>query len=325
MQAAYAAARPVTGATATLAHHLARWLADVAKQRLSPHSLRVYEIAAGHLVRHCGNVQLGAVRASHFQQAYAALAAEGLAPATIAQAHTVVRSALDDAVRWALIPSNPAALASPPRQRPHEIRALAAHEVVALLAAVEEERLGIMIRLLVTTGLRFGEAAALRWSDVDLSKAQLVVRRNLSWLPGGGYEFREPKTASSRRTVYLAPSTVQALRDHRRRQAEEPLRSAHDLVFTTETGTPLSTNSLRTPLRRGLRAAGLPPIRIHDLRHTAASLLLNQGVHPNVVQQLLGHANVAITMGVYAHVLPAMHRDAVTLMERIVAESGAER
>jgi integrase len=167
--------------------------------------------------------------------------------------------------------------------------------------------------LALTTGMRQGELLALRWADVDLAAGRLAVRGTLHRGAGGGWTIQEPKTARSRRPVVLARVAVRALTAHRRRQDAEqraagPRWAEHGFVFTNRVGRPLSSQNLvQRDFHPLLRRLGLPQVRFHDLRHTAATLLLQQGVHPKVVSELLGHTDVGITLDLYSHVSPAMH------------------
>jgi integrase len=181
--------------------------------------------------------------------------------------------------------------------------------------------------LLATTGLRLGEALGLTWSDIDPEQRRLVVRRALQRLPGkgGGLALVEPKTRRSRRTVHLALGTVGALIQHRRRQAQEQLAAPrwHDgnFVFTSPTGRPVDTCTLGKQFKQALANAGLPRVRIHDLRHTAATHLLARGVHPKVVQELLGHSTITLTLDTYSHVSPALHAQVADHMEVLFTQA----
>ncbi|MDE3096178.1 MAG: site-specific integrase, partial [Chloroflexota bacterium] len=182
------------------------------------------------------------------------------------------------------------------------------------------ERLGAVYVLALTTGARQGELLALRWRDVDLERGTMQVRTSLQWTKAGPV-FSEPKTPRSRRLITLTARAVAALRQHRAAQAEERLRLGrawedHDLVFANEVGAPMSaSNLLRRSYRRLLRDAGLPHMRFHDLRHTAATLLLGQGVHPKIVSEMLGHSQVGITLDLYSHVTPTMQQQAAAAMD----------
>jgi integrase len=170
-------------------------------------------------------------------------------------------------------------------------------------------------------GLRQGELLALKWEDVDLEASTLQVRRSLSGSSGGHPVFTAPKTVKSRRQVRLTAGAIEALKRHRKRQLEERLRVTglwrdHDLVFTTKTGTPLHRQNLRQrSFKPLLKKSELPEIRFHDLRHTCATLLLTKGVHPKIVQELLGHSTIAITLDTYSHVLPGMGDAAAGAMD----------
>jgi integrase len=175
--------------------------------------------------------------------------------------------------------------------------------------------------------MRLGELLALRWRDVDLERGVLQVRATLQ-RTRDGYTFAEPKTERSRRQVVLSPLAAEALRSHRLRLLEERLRLGeawkdHDLVFFNEVGRPLDpANVTHRSFQRILRRAGLPHIRFHDLRHTTAILLLGQGVHPKVVADLLGHSTISITLDLYSHSTPALHRQAALALEALLATEG---
>jgi integrase len=177
--------------------------------------------------------------------------------------------------------------------------------------------------------MRQGELLALRWRDVDLDKAALQVVHSLQFSNGGKWTLSSPKTKQSRRQIVLAPMTVEALRGHRKRQLAERLAlgslwAEHELVFTQPGGEPLHREHVtQRQLKPLLKSAGLPCIRFHDLRHTAATLLLLQGVHPKVASEMLGHSNVGITLGLYSHVLPSMQEAAAAAMERVFSASAS--
>lgn len=175
---------------------------------------------------------------------------------------------------------------------------------------------------MVTTGLRVGEATALRWEDIDLDAGAAMVRQTLHRQRGQGMVIGPPKTDRSRRRVYLATNVVVALRQRQWAQKEEALASgrswaATELAFTTVEGTPFDPGYLLQELHCLLKRADLPTIRVHDLRHTAATYLLSTGTHPKVVQEMLGHSSITLTMDTYSHVLPAMHRQAASEMDAL--------
>ncbi len=177
--------------------------------------------------------------------------------------------------------------------------------------------------LLGTTGLRLGEALGLKWDDIDFTERRLVVRRTLQRHPGRGLVFAPPKTEKSRRTIHLSEAARQSLLGHwqtepdRRAQARGWMETG--LVFTNVGGGPVESGEVNRALTRALRAAGLQHIRVHDLRHTVASLLLEAGVHPKVVQELLGHSTIRLTLDTYSHLTPALHQEAARTMDRVIA------
>jgi integrase len=193
-----------------------------------------------------------------------------------------------------------------------------------LLEAAAGNRLEALYVLAVHTGMRQGELLALRWQDVDIENAVVSIRRTLS-RSGGRVVFGEPKTKKSRRSICLTPQAVEALRSHLKCQLQvtEVLGDRYQdqgLVFTTDTGGPINPSNLRqrsfAPL---LKWAGLPHMRFHDLRHTCATLLLSRGVHPKFVQELLGHATIAISLDTYSHVMPSMGDATAKAMEDALA------
>ncbi len=248
----------------------------------------------------------------------------GLSPATVQKIHAVLRKALAQAVRWSMIPRNVADAVKAPRPAPKEMRPLSPGQARKLLQASRGHRLEALYLLAVHTGMRQGELLALKWEDVDLNAGVIRVKRTLT-RDGGRISLGEPKTRRSRRTVHLTGAAAEALRSHLERQLEDIGRLGdryrdHGLVFTSGVGTPIHPTHLRrrsfVPL---LEAAGLPRIRFHDLRHTCATLLLARNVHPKYVQELLGHATVAITLDTYSHVIPGMGTQTARAMEDVFA------
>jgi integrase len=191
------------------------------------------------------------------------------------------------------------------------------------LEAAQGERLDALFVLALSSGMRLGELLGLRWRDVDLDAGTLQVRQILVRMPSG-LRFGEPKTKRSRRRISLSAGARDALRHHRARQAAERLRLGpvwedHDLVFANEIGKPLDAgNLLRRDFWRVLSKAGVPRCRFHDLRHTCATLLLQQGVHAKVVSELLGHSSIGMTLDIYSHVIPDMQQHAVSAMDAVL-------
>lgn len=224
------------------------------------------------------------------------------------------------AVKLGLIARDPTDAVTPPRRGRHELSVLSAEQAGQLFEITEGEPMHALWVTLASTGLRIGEALALRWSDVNLEDRTLTVQRAAQRQPGKGVVFIQPKTAAGRRTVNLTHTAADALRTHRTRQLELRLQLGsewqdNDLVFCAELGTPLDGSNVYHRLQRDLDRAGLPRMRLHDLRHTAATLMLVEGVNPKVVQEMLGHANVTLTLATYSHVLPTLQRDATDRLD----------
>lgn len=218
-----------------------------------------------------------------------------------------------------LIPRN-AADVKAPRPAPDEMRPLSESEARAFLDRARGDRFESLYVLAITTGLRRGELLGLRWDDADLERGTLRVGRALV-REGGRHTLGETKTKRGRRQVNLTPRTVAALKAHRKRQLEERVKLAglyedQGLVFATNAGTPINPENLvKRSFKPLLKKAGLPEIRFHDLRHTCATLLLSRNVHPKIVQEMLGHATIAITLDTYSHVLPGIGDQAAKEME----------
>jgi integrase len=305
----------------TVEAFLERWLADDVI-RLDQYTVKNYTIyVRQHIIPEIGRIRLGQLKAAHVQGLYTALGKKGLAPKSIRNAHGVLRAALERAIRWDLVPRNVAALATPPKATPAEFRVLTVEEARQLGRVAQGNRWAPMLMLALTTGLRQGELLGLKWGDIDTAAGVLQVRRQ--------YErdgsFSTPK-ASSQRRLDLAPAELRALEIQRESQDRDRERWGaayveQDLVFATHQGRPLIHRNVFREFKILLRKADLPSIRFHDMRHTNASLMLGQGVHPKVVQARLAHSQVAITLNLDSHVLPGLGREAV---ERLVAslESG---
>jgi integrase/predicted RNA-binding Zn-ribbon protein involved in translation (DUF1610 family) len=307
------------------------WLpAVVATARPSTYNSYVQHVDC-HVVPFIGTVQLQRLSGATLNGLYAKLAASGrkngkrgLSPVTVHHVHSCLHRALRDAVRWGRLTRNPADAADPPRLRgsSHEMRTWSAEQLQAFLGSTKEERLGGLWHLLALTGMRRGEALGLRWEDVDLEAARLAVRRAL--IPTNGeVVVSEPKTAKGRRVIALDATPVEVLKAQAARQLTEQTQCGDDwvdsgYVFTIASGQPLDPEDVTRYFRQAVKRAMLPQIRLHDLRHTHATLALQAGVHPKVVSERLGHATVAITLDTYSHAIPAMQEEAAQLIAGLV-------
>jgi integrase len=299
----------------TVSEYMERWLEDSAKGDLGHRAYHNYRLQIRrHISPSLGRIKLSKLTATHVQSLYAAKLRDELKPSSVRYIHAVLHRALEQAVRFNLMPFNPAAKVDPPKVRQEEIMPLDTAQAHVFLDAARGDRFEALYVVSLTVGLRMGEALGLRWSDIDLDKRTLRVSRQLQRMrDGGGLVFSEPKNAS-RRTVDLPQRAQHALQRHRKAQAEERLQAASyedsELVFTTTIGTPVDAqNVINRHFKPLLKRAGLPDIRWHDLRHTYATLLLARGTHPTYVQRSLGHASVQLTLDRYSHWMPSMGKN----------------
>jgi integrase len=286
-----------------------------------------------HLVPRLGNVPLQALTPPRLNAFYAELLSDGrrdgrggLSPRTVRYVHAILRRALQAAVRWQLVARNVADLADPPTPkatRPRPIPTWTAEELSRFLASVAGDRTYPLWVVLASTGMRRGEALGARWEDVDLDFSQWRVRRTLVAV---GHELSEstPKTDRGRRSVALDPATVRVLREWRKRQLEErmawgPAWIETGRVFTREDGADLHPERVSELFDRLVKRSGLPRLTVHGLRHTHATLALQVGVHPKVVQERLGHSSVAFTLDKYSHAIPAMQEDAAAKIAALIS------
>ena len=317
----------VTAAPQTVAQFLTDWLENTHRRRILPRTYERYREAVYlHIVPSLGHFQLQKLTAQQVQAFYTKKADEGMAPATIIYYHSVLHNALDTAVKWGLVFRNVCDLVAPPRKQQFEIQPLTTEQMQHLLATVRGHKWEALFTLALVTGMRRGELLGLKWQDINFEAGLLQVRRVLSRVPTNMperehvYVEAEPKTQKSRRSVIIAPFALETLKRHRVSQLEAKLKAGvfwqdYDYVFCTLHGTHLNPNHVVEEFKKLLNQDGLPNIRFHDLRHSAATLLLSLGVHPKVVQELLGHTQISMTMDVYSHVLPGMQQDAMSKLD----------
>jgi integrase len=306
------------------------WLPAVRPPRVRPSTWDSYRMAVErHIGPALGGVPLQGLTAAHLTAFYRALLEDGrrdgrggLAPKTVRNVHGVLHAALRDAVRWGYLPRNVAGAADLPKGMTPEMHVWSPEQLRAFLAQVRHDPLYAAWLLFATTGMRRGEVAGLRWPDVDLDAGRVSPRRPRVVV---NYEVvvSEPKTAKGRRSLALDPATVAALREHRRRQLEQrlavgPRWQDSGLVFTWPDGRPIHPERFSRWFEQHARAAGLPKIRLHDVRHSYATAALAAGVPAKVVSERLGHATIAITMDTYSHVLPGLDAQAAGAVARLI-------
>ena len=304
----------------TMREYLEEWKAKAARPRVSPRTFHDYE---GMLERYVtpvlGTRRLSAITPMDVQDVIARMLARGLSSRTVRYCHTVLNNALRQAVRWRYLSHNPAREVELPRRERREMLALTEQEAQRFLAAAASSIHHALFALLLGTGLRPGEAVALKWTDLDAANDRLIIRRSVS-SGKGGMRLQEPKTAQGRRTVEL-PHHLTRLLMERKGDADE-----QDFIFPSKAGTPLDVRNLASKhFKPTLTKAGLPSkFRLYDLRHTHATLLLLAGVNPKIVSERLGHAGVMITLDVYSHVLPGMQSAAAAKLDAMLFGSPPE-
>lgn len=300
----------VTPSRLTLGQYLtSTWLPTV-ERRVRPTTIDGYRRAIGrHIIPALGGAELQAVDEAAVARWVGALCADGLAAKTVRNVHGVLSKALADAVRLRLITRNAAYRAELPAIPAQRARAWTSEQISTFLDHVADDRWAPMWRLLATTGMRRGESLGLRWPDVDLEAGTMTIT-NQRTIAGGRVVEGEPKSAAGRRTIALDAGTLSALKAWRAGQSQERLVmgagwATGDYVFTWPTGEPIWPQKVTAWFRQHAETLGLPQIGVHGLRHSAATWMIAAGESPKVVTHRLGHAHVAITLQLYAHVLPA--------------------
>jgi integrase len=322
----------------TLRAYLLDWLETI-RPTVEETTWQVYEyVIRGSVIPAVGRVELGKLTAAQVQLVYADRLSLGASASTVRLLHAVMRRALGDAERMGLVPRNVTKLVRVPKVVHREMRVLSEPDVIRVLDTARQsgDRLEALWVLAFATGMRKGELCALCWRHVELAGASsgaVLVQRNLKlvYRVVDGERRKVPvigdvKRPSSRRRIALDGSLVAVLREHRRRQLEERMRAGaawtdKDLVFCSEVGTELYPDHVRWHFQRLLQRAGVPRIRFHDTRHTAATLLLMHNVPVKVVSEMLGHSAISMTLDLYGHVTPDMQAHAAAVMGSLLGRS----
>ncbi|MBI4853561.1 MAG: site-specific integrase [Acidobacteria bacterium] len=321
---------PVTESQ-TLGEFLDFWLEKSVKPSLRPATYSSYQILVKtHIKPTLEQIKLIKLSPQHLQTLMQEKLSAGLSTRTVQYLRAILRRALNQAIKWGLVSRNVAGLVDPPRSEKKEIKPWTLEQSKKFLEVCAGHRLEALFVLTLSLGLRRGEVLGLRWEEVDFQKKSLKVKLGLQRIDGK-LILGEVKTKKSARTLPLPDSLVSLLKSHRAKQLEEKLAigskwKESNLVFTTSIGTPIEPRNLKRSFDKILEDANkkldechkLPHQRIHDLRHTCATLLLAQGVPPRTIMEILGHSVISTTLDVYAHVLPEMNRDAINTLEFIL-------
>jgi len=308
----------------TLAEYLERWLSNYAKPNLSPRGFERYQgIITKYLIPDFGSITLTQLRPEHLQKHYTTKLNEGLSAGTVRYHHAVIHKALQTAVKWGLINRNVADGVDVPRVHHNEMQTWDEYEINRFLEAAKDNSYFALFHTALFTGMRRSELLGLQWQGIDFIFCQIYVTRSLHHLKDGSYVFTQPKSAKSRRTIALSPSAILTLKEHKEKQVLEramlgiPLKD-DDLVFSTLEGKPLRPNTITRAWSTLATRAGVKVIRLHDARHTHASLMLKQGIHPKIVQERLGHASISMTLDTYSHVAPGLQQAAAESFDRLL-------
>jgi integrase len=309
----------------TVAGLIHRWLDDIIKPSRSQKTFYGYrDFAKKHIIPALGKTPLSKLATPQIQRFLNEKYAAGLSPKTVKHLRDCLRAALNVAVDdWNLLSKNPARKARPPEQVDRPMQVFELDEARAFLGLIGSHRLEALFSLAICLGPRQGEILGLKWPNVKLDEGTLTIDGALKSIDGKLVKGKT-KRKSSMRTIPLPAVTVAALRRHLAQQERERLFAGErwkstGYVFTTRVGTPIGRRNLLRDWYRFMAASGLPQIRFHDLRHSCATLLMLQGVHPRTVMEILGHKDLNTTMRIYGHCVDAMKRDAAARVDQLFA------
>ncbi|WP_339063632.1 tyrosine-type recombinase/integrase [Tepidibacillus marianensis] len=315
----------------TLRDYLYQWLENYAKVNTAPRTYEGYEmIIRNHLAPSLGHIVLEKLKPLHIQKYYSAKLTNGrfdgmggLSAQTILHHHRVLKEALEQAIKWQLIIRNVADAVEPPRPQKIEMVTLNKEEVSKLIEAAKGSPLFPIIFTAIYTGMRRGEILALRWKDININNKMISVRQTLQAVKGKGLIFKEPKSGKER-TVSIPDSLIEQLKKQKIKQRENKLLlgqiySDQDLVFAQKNGSPFQPSEVTRGFNKIIKESGITKVRFHDLRHTHATLLLEEGIHPKIVSERLGHSSINITLDTYSHVLPNIQEEAANRFNELLS------
>ncbi|MFC2043129.1 tyrosine-type recombinase/integrase [Chloroflexota bacterium] len=287
-----------------------RYLNEVVVHRVRPKTYERYEqFVRLHIKPGIGRIRIAKLRPDHLQSLYSKKLGEGLSKRSVQQMHAVIHKALNQAMKWGLVARNVSDLVEPPKPQKRMPITLNPDQVNELFTALEDDRLSPLYVTAIATGMRQGELLGLMWEDVDLDNGVIHVKRTAQTIWKKGTVISDTKTDRSRRSIPLPQFAVEALKNKPR---------TSDFVFPSTVGTPIPARNLLRHWHNTREKIDQPDMRFHDLRHTSATLLLQAGVHPKVVQERLGHSRISMTLDTYSHVVPSMQEEAANQLQAIL-------
>ncbi len=310
----------------TIEKHFENWF-EVVKNRVSSKTFSGYrDIVRLHIIPAIGSVRLDKLRPERIQILYNKMIEQGLSPRTVRYTNMILKNCLEQAVKWEQIYRNPATLVDLPKEKRPQTQVLNPEQAMKFMEKAIYSPLKPFFSLMITSGTRPSEALALKWDCVDFDNNRVTVARTLVRdEKGGGWSLEETKTDRSRRTIPLPPSTIADLKEHKNKQNEQKMKAKpgkyndHNFVFAAENGEPMCRrNIIKRHFKPLLKSADLPDIRLYDLRHTCATLLLSVGENAKIVSERLGHASIVLTLDTYSHVLPDMQKSCAEKLEGIL-------
>lgn len=296
----------------TVAEFMQEWLRHKERTVRQKTHLEYRQVVKLHITSHIGGVKLMKVTPLTIEQLLSHLSEQGASPQLLKRVYELLRQAFYQAVNWGLLGSNPAQKVKPPRVEARTLTVWSGNDARTFLEAIRTHRLYPMFYLALTTGMRRGELLGLHWEDVDLEGQELLVRYSLVQC-GHEVHLNAPKTRTSFRRITLSPDTVSVLREYRKNQAAD-----QKLVFPSTHGTYMLPSNVVKIFGKLIQQAGVPRIRLHDLRHTSASLLIASKVPVKVVSERLGHTDASLTLKVYTHVYEEQRREAALPMTALL-------
>lgn len=305
-----------------LRDYLSYWTINYVNANVAPSTLTRYKLSISDINSYLGNIPLSKLKPSHIQDLYSKLISDKQqSKSTVLKTHRTLSLSLKHAINWQLIASNPCNNVQPPRPNIVLMKIWNTEAANNFLKLIRSESIYIPVLIALQTGLREGEISALKWEDINLEDKTLSVKHSLQRI-NGKLSLKEPKTRKSRRTIALMDSTIVALKEYKKRQLIYKLSLGEDyinegFVCTWNDGRPFDPLYISKKFVKLIKKYEFPRIRFHDLRHTHATMLLQQGINPKIVSERLGHSTISITLDTYSHVLPNMQKEAVEKLEKL--------